>query len=280
MARKHKHPEHVNHERWLVSYADFITLLFATFTALYALSKADAAKAKSMAESMRVQFGASTNSLIPKAVLDYMGIPSDVAVPQQARRTPVRPTKNASKSELENTKNTLESFLITQKLMGKVRIELQHRGLVVSLTEAGFFQSGQADVIEESRAILSEIASQLKDFANPIRVEGHTDTLPISSRTYPSNWELSSTRASQVARLLSTNYGIWPSRLSVAGFAEFKPLVSNSTPEGRARNRRVDIVLLSNDPTDATPVENEPESPQPSTWSDPNHSSDEAVTIP
>jgi chemotaxis protein MotB len=245
MAKKHKHPEHVNHERWLVSYADFITLLFATFTALYALSRSDVDKSKALAESMRYHFGSSTNSLIPKAVLDYLGIPAEKPVPQQARRTPVRPTKDAAKGDLEKAKDQLESFLISQKLLGKVRVDLDRRGLVVSLTEAGVFESGQAEVLAESRGILAEVAARLREFSNPVRVEGHTDSIPIRSRSYPSNWELSAARASHVARLLSTVYGIWPSRLSVVGYAEFRPTSSNSTAAGRARNRRVDIVLLS-----------------------------------
>ncbi len=290
MAKKHKHPEHANHERWLVSYADFITLLFATFTALYALGRSDADKAKAVAESMRYYFGAATNSMVPKAVLSYLGIPADRTQPPSARIAmvePKEPTKGAGKGDLETAKNQIVNYLMTQKLLGKVRVELDKEGLHISLTEAGFFPSGQAELLPGSREALANIAAHLRSFTNPIRVEGYTDNVPIHSRSYPSNWELSSARAAYVVRVLAQDYGIWPARLSAVGYGEYHPAFSNATAAGRARNRRVDIVLLSgsgpagqpgtDNSADATSPAASPPSPSP--WST-DDSSDAPVGVP
>jgi chemotaxis protein MotB len=253
MAKKHKHPEHVNHERWLVSYADFITLLFATFTALYALSKSDASKAKALAESVRISFGSPANSMIPKSVLDILGIPSDeTSAPSRKKKAEGdstgaynKPTKDATPNDLAQVKEQLDSYLVTQKLLGKVEAENTGRGLVITLREAGFFESGRSEPLPESEKVLRGVAEQLREFRNPVRVEGHTDSLPVNSFAYESNWELSVARATRILRLLVEKYGVDPERLSAVGYGEFRPVASNATPSGRGRNRRVDIVVLS-----------------------------------
>ncbi len=253
MAKKHKHPEHVNHERWLVSYADFITLLFATFTALYALSKADANKAKALAESVRISFGSPANSMIPKSVLDILGIPSDESSPPSKKKKGDddssgayhKPTKDATHGDLARVKDQLDAYLVTQKLIGKVESENTGRGLVITLREAGFFESGRSEPLPESEKVLKGVAEQLREFRNPVRVEGHTDSLPVNSAAYESNWELSVARATRILRLLVEKYGLDPARLSAVGYGEFRPAASNDSPSGRARNRRVDIVVLS-----------------------------------
>jgi chemotaxis protein MotB len=249
MARKHKHPEHVNHERWLVSYADFITLLFATFTALYALSKADASKAKAVADGMREAFGVSGSKIVHMEALDVEGIPSIKSrLPKGDGNENAKPspsTKPAGKPEFEQIKKEVEQYLMTKGLMGKVQVDMQERGLVVSLNEAGVFESGNADVKPEAMKVLAELAEKIRQYRNPVRIEGHTDNVPISSRTYPTNWELSSTRATNMARVLTDRFGVPPGKISATGYGEHRPKAPNDSPAGRARNRRVDLVILS-----------------------------------
>ncbi len=256
MARKHKHPEHVNHERWLISYADFITLLFATFVALYALSKSDATKAAAAAESMRIAFGTPSGSILPQEPVIQEAVPSDKTkpIPGETNEGPKKPQKQAGKNEFEEMKKEVEEYLMTKKMLNKVQVDIQERGLVVSLKEAGVFKSGQADVQEEAYAALKEIAEKISQYRNPVRIEGHTDNQPIHSRTYPTNWELSSTRATNMARVLMDKFGVPPDKVSATGYGEFRPTGSNDTPAGRARNRRVDIVILS-----STAEKSEPE---------------------
>ncbi len=247
MARKAHHEEHVNHERWLVSYADFITLLFATFTALYALGRSDADKAKSAAESMRIVFGTPQNSLVkmdgmkPKKY-DTKGHPD---APEKSDEQAARSVTQATRSDLESMKHAIEEFLMTQNKFDKVQVESQERGLVISMKESGLFESGRAEVKEESKKIFQELGAQFAKFRNPLRVEGHTDNTPMSSRTYPTNWELSTARATNVLQTLVNHYGIAPDKISAVGYGEFRPISENTTPAGRARNRRVDIVILS-----------------------------------
>lgn len=248
MARKHKHPEHVNHERWLVSYADFITLLFATFTALYALSKSDASKAKAVADGLREAFGTGGAQMVPMEALDINGIPSDrsrLPVGEGNQNNPPVSTKEAGKQEFEEIKKQVEEFLMTKGMYDKVAVDREERGLVVSLKEGGFFESGSADVKPEAYKVLEELSKKILSYRNPVRIEGHTDNVPIHSRTYPTNWELSSARATNVVRLLSDRYRIPARKLSATGYGDSRPKTSNDTPSGRARNRRVDLVILS-----------------------------------
>jgi chemotaxis protein MotB len=255
MAKKHKHPEHVNHERWLVSYADFITLLFATFTALYALSKSDASKAKAVADGLREAFGTSGAQLVHMEALDIQGIPSDRSrLPKgEGGRAKNKPTKEAGKQEFEQIKKQLEEYLMTKGMLDKVSVDVQERGLVVSLKEAGFFESGKADMQAASDEVLAELAKKLTEYTNSLRVEGHTDNVPIRSRTFPSNWELSSTRATNVARALTDKFGVPAEKLSATGFGEHRPAYSNESSQGRSRNRRVDLVILSGEAEKAEP---------------------------
>jgi chemotaxis protein MotB len=264
MAKKHKHPEHVNHERWLVSYADFITLLFATFTALYALSRTDADKAKKVADSMRFFFGSANSQMLMMESPESQAIPSNKSKPPPGvseTPSPKPATKEAGKQEFEQIKQELEEYLMTKGSLSKVQIDMQERGLVISLKEAGFFGSGNADLKPESAQILAELAQKLSKYRNPVRVEGHTDNVPIRSRTFPSNWELSSARATSVARTLIEKYGVPSGKLSATGYGEFRPAYPNDTPQGRTRNRRVDLVILSGESEKAEPASVRDEAP-------------------
>ncbi len=139
-------------------------------------------------------------------------------------------------------------------MLDKVEVNVQERGLVVSLKEGGFFGSGNADVKPEAMEALREIAAKISQYRNPVRIEGHTDNMPIHSRTYETNWELSSTRATNMARVLTDKFGVPPDKISATGYGEFRPAESNDTPAGRARNRRVDIVVLSTSAEKSEPV--------------------------
>ena len=243
---KKKHPEHVNHERWLVSYADFITLLFAFFVVLFASSQSDKKKQVKLAEAMQSAFTplgtfeahSKTPPLTDASVSAVIDAPPAVIAP---------PLPVTSMDTLEQTKTRLTRLLAEQVAAGRIppggmTMRITPDGLVISLHEAGFFSSGSAEVRVESIPMLSILATTLP--AGPLRVEGHTDNVPIHTPQFVSNWELSTARATAIARLLLERGPINPANLAAAGYAEFHPVASNATEGGRMQNRRVDIILL------------------------------------
>jgi chemotaxis protein MotB len=243
---KKKHPEHVNHERWLVSYADFITLLFAFFVVLFASSQSDKKKQVKLSVAMQSAFtplGAfEAHSKIPP-LSDVSGAAVSDAAP--AALTPPIPSTHLETPE--ETQRRLTKFLAQQVAAGNIRpgsitMRITPDGLVISLHEAGFFPSGSAEVRAASIPVLSLLAATLP--ASPLRVEGHTDNVPIHTAQFATNWELSTARATAIARLLLEHGPIDPVNLSAAGYAEFHPVASNATEDGRTQNRRVDIILL------------------------------------
>jgi chemotaxis protein MotB len=243
---KKKHPEHVNHERWLVSYADFITLLFAFFVVLFASSQSDKKKQVKLSVAMQSAFtplGAfEAHSKIPP-LSDVSGAAVSDAAP--AALNPPIPSTHLETPE--ETQRRLTKFLAQQVAAGNIRpgsitMRITPDGLVISLHEAGFFPSGSAEVRTASIPVLSLLAATLP--AGPLRVEGHTDNVPIHTAQFATNWELSTARATAIARLLLEHGPIDPVNLSAAGYAEFHPVASNATEDGRTQNRRVDIILL------------------------------------
>jgi chemotaxis protein MotB len=231
MARRRKRPQpHVNHERWLVSYADFITLLFAFFTTMYAISTVDAQKMSKMVASMQVAL--KGDPLQPAA---------PVPLPQNGVPQPIVPRLD----NLVVLRQQLASRLQRQIEHGNVEIGVDARGLVVSIREAGSFASGSAELSEGARALLAEIAAPLSELPHPVRIEGHTDDTPIRNSRFRSNWELSTARATQVIAYLQNELGLSAARLSAAGYGEFHPRVPNASGEARAENRRVDLVILN-----------------------------------
>ena len=243
---KKKHPEHVNHERWLVSYADFITLLFAFFVVLFASSQSDKQKQIKLAAAMQTAFtplGAFEAHSKTPPLTDVSGVAAADAKP--AALTPPLPTTGAETPE--QTEKRLKKFLAEQIAAGhispgSITMRITPDGLVISLHEAGFFPSGSAEVRAAAVPMLSLLAATLP--AGPMRVEGHTDNVPIHTAQFATNWELSTTRATAIARLLLDRAPIDPVNLSAAGYAEFHPVASNATEDGRTQNRRVDIILL------------------------------------
>jgi chemotaxis protein MotB len=254
MSRRHKKPEKQgNHERWLISYADFITLLFAVFVVLYAMSQTDKKKMDQLVSSLRESFGyvktgASSEKLNMTDSTDLRTIPSirpEILTPGLRRTQEVATLTHASLKEFLKIKAAIEQNLKKYGAEHKVNVDVTKRGLVVSLKETGFFDSGDATVKQESLPLLAMVARSLASYSNPIRIEGNTDNVPINSGRYRSNWELSTTRATNIVHYLIENYHYRPEKISAVGYGEFRSLADNGTEEGRTRNRRVDIVLLA-----------------------------------
>jgi chemotaxis protein MotB len=238
--RRRRHdPPHPNHERWLVSYADFITLLFAFFTTMYAISTVDARKLSTMVDSMQVAFDSDGRPRL-----------SPDAAPTKAPPPAAAAARTTEQRERELARRLRERLDATA-----VNVEIDRRGIVVSIREAGSFPTGSAELSAVARQVLAELADTIGgDAAMKLRVEGHTDDVPIQTGRYASNWELSTARATSVVTYLAQQVGIAPERLSAAGYGEFHPRVPNASDDDRARNRRVDIVILN----DGTAAAEEP----------------------
>ncbi|MDD4131937.1 MAG: OmpA family protein [Desulfuromonadaceae bacterium] len=252
MAIKREPEKHVNHERWLVSYGDLLTLLFAVFVVMYAMGQSDKKKAEEVAQSMQSAFGMVQSGTGGKPVIIQSGavniIPDMKSQPAAAvsRLTSAGKVRQyASDRDYNSIKASIDAYLVKSGAGGKVGVEITRRGVVVSLKEAGFFNSGSAVLKKESEETLAAIAEPLNQYANTFRVEGHTDNMPMHSAEFRSNWELSTIRATTVVHFLTERAGFDPGSLSAVGYGEYRPISENESQEGRARNRRVDIVLLA-----------------------------------
>jgi chemotaxis protein MotB len=253
MARRKRHQEHENHERWLVSYADFITLLFAFFVMLYAHSNMNKAMAQQISESFRdaMDQGRLTQSL--SKLLGSQRAGSGAKTQAAALRLESNP-KPGQTVELLPSLQQLNEQLKREIDAGRLDVKLERRGLVISLKEAAFFPPGNDSIEPGALAMLQTITDELKRTPNPIRLEGHTDSIPINTERFRSNWHLSSSRAVSMLQLFSQRFGIPPERMGVAGFADTAPVAPNDTPDGRAKNRRVDIVVLNEEAVISEPV--------------------------
>jgi chemotaxis protein MotB len=247
MARKKPHAEHENHERWLVSYADFITLLFAFFVVMFASSQTDKAKAKQVSESVKE---ALENGGIKATVREILGGTVDDKGRGNAQ---MRGPGGAQKQDKDPSPPVAEILPSVQYLnkkfedeikQGKIEVRLEARGLVLSLRQKTFFPSGGDTIPPETYPTVQKIADLIGELPNPVRLEGHTDAIPIHTARFESNWELSAARAIAMLRLLSGEFKLDRDRFAIAGYAETKPLDTNDTEEGRSHNRRVDIVIL------------------------------------
>jgi chemotaxis protein MotB len=246
MARKHKKHEHVNHERWLVSYADFITLLFAFFVVMFAVSQVDSKKLGRFTESVNVAFQTqgifAPNSGSP---LERGGSAGSSLVPSIVSDRPSLFRYTASSPRAQAVKESLEERIDAAGLGSLVGLRYDERGVVVSLPESLYFRAGTANLRSESLEHMAEIAKAVGEQSGPIVVEGHTDDLPVRSPLFPSNWELSAARAACVVRYLIEQGGLDGARLSAVGLADTRPLVENSSEATREANRRVQIVIVT-----------------------------------
>ena len=251
MARKRfeEDSEGDHHERWLVSYADFMTLLFAFFVVMYAVSSVNEGKYKVVSNSLVNAFGKPGRMVVEhEAVLPQR--------PQLLQRP--RPRSNDALLRKEREQMTVIARDILKALaplvnQGKVRVTETNRGVSIEISDSILFAPADASIGAGSSDVLKAIALILKNDAHAVQVEGHTDNLPISKPQFPSNWELSAVRASSVVRLFIES-GVAENRLVAVGHGSNQPVASNSTPNGRMRNRRVQVIILSGLPEVVTEV--------------------------
>jgi len=239
-----------NHERWVVSYADFVTLLFAFFVLMFASSATDKSKAKAVSQA--IQDALNDGVMAQNAAALFSGAAGG------AGKADARSAANAKIAgvqdkypeqmrtvDLQSSLNTLASLLKDEVKKGTVQLKLEARGLVIGLPAAAFFPSGDDAVDPSAGQMLAKIAPVLNKIPNALRLEGHTDSVPINTSRFHSNWELSAARSIAVLRLLTEKYGVDVRRMAIGGYADLNAVESNDTEEGRAKNRRVDIVILN-----------------------------------
>ena len=249
---KKPEPQHENHERWLVSYADFITLLFAFFVVMFASSQTDKSRAKQVSEAVEKALSEGHSISVPPAVAKILGGTVDDKGQGNAMMKGPGGAQHATKEsqpdslvELMPSLQRLNKELAEEIEAGKLELRLEPRGLVISLRQSAFFSSGTDALDKTAFPTLEKLANLIGTLPNAIQLEGHTDSLPIHTARFPSNWELSCARGIAVLDALCGTYGLSRDRFSVVGRAETVPLASNDTAEGRARNRRVDVVIVN-----------------------------------
>jgi chemotaxis protein MotB len=255
MALKKEPEKHVNHERWLVSYADFITLLFAVFVVLYAMSQTDKKKVEEVMASIQQSFGMAQSgspspkmNILPSRQTNVIpAISPEISIVPGTKSVRGKVKTRADEKDFQQIKSSIEAYLVKQGAQNKVTLSITRRGLIVSLKEAGFFESGQATIKPSAYELINTISEAMTQYNNPLRFEGHTDNIPINTSQFPSNWELSTARAVNGLKYLISNYDVDPNKISATGYGEFRPLADNATPENRAKNRRVDLVMLSSE---------------------------------
>lgn len=266
MARRKRHEDHVNHEAWAIPYGDLITLLLAFFVVMYAVSSINEGKMRVLSDALMVAFGGPPRALTPVDIGDYSPrramrensvdlmtlsrpIPHPVGIQADLPMVRIQPSDNATAppqqpSELAKVGHELERKLAELVREGSVRLHRGEDWLEIEIRADILFPSASADPTDPARRVIAEISGVLASVAYPLRVEGHTDNLPISTYRFPSNWELSAARAASVVHMLRGG-GVMPERMTVTGFGEHRPADTNSTAEGRNRNRRVAIVVLA-----------------------------------
>ncbi len=245
--RRHRHEEPANHDRWLISYADFITLLFAFFVVLYSVSSVNEGKYRVLSDALEAAFRAPASSLNPvnvgRSSQPSAFDPTNTAM-IELPRMPLTHLIHEKEQQIdidkiaENIENALEN-LIEQEL---VSVKKDGLSLEIELKSRILFTSGSAVLARSAEPVLVKLADIIRGFDYPVRVAGHTDNIPISTRQFPTNWELSTARASSVVRLIAS-VGIDPLQLTASGYGEFRPITNNETEQGRADNRRVVIII-------------------------------------
>ncbi|HFD80856.1 MAG TPA: flagellar motor protein MotD [Gammaproteobacteria bacterium] len=268
MARKKRTEEHENHERWLVSYADFITLLFAFFVVMYSISSVNEGKYRVLSDSIVAAFRDPARSLDPiqvgqlvrsprqvdelmegpKPMIELFKVPLPAPVRTPVKEKPASDQAEAPKQELDQASQDLadaiEEAMSDLVDEGLIDVRRDKRWIEVEIKSSILFDSGSAELSRQAVPVLRKLADKLKGLHNLIHVEGFTDNVPIRNFDFPSNWELSAARAASVVHLF-TRLGVDPHRMAAIGYGEYRPIASNETAEGRARNRRVVLVIMS-----------------------------------
>ncbi len=266
MARKRRHEEHENHERWLISYADLLTLMFAFFVVMYAVSSVNEGKFRVLSSSLVASFRAPNRSLDPiqlgEPVANPLSAPpidlparSPLAAPKEFAMLPFEKENQHPNElspgdyttvELDSAAHRIEAAMATLVAQGLVEVRRMTHWLEVEIKASVLFASGSATLEPGALPVLERLALILRGLENPIDVEGFTDDVPISNAVFPSNWELSAARSASVVRLFVEN-GVPPQRMVVIGFGEFRPIAENTNERGRSRNRRVIVSILAKD---------------------------------
>lgn len=248
MRRKKREEEHENLERWLITYADLITLLLAFFIMMYVFSKQDAQKYDEVVGHLKTIFtgggGMSGQGKDAGLLFDL-------------------PMKNmgAGSQVQQKLENEVKNMTGDETVKKDVSVFSDERGVVVRILDKAFFEEGKADLQERSKSALNRIAGVLKETKSQIRIEGHTDNVPISNHEFKSNWELSATRATEVVRYFVERSGFPPDRISAAGYAEYRPVAANDSIENRALNRRIEIIVLKSNQKDVVAEAIRPQQP-------------------
>ncbi len=266
MVRRKRQEVHINHERWLVSYADFITLLFAFFVVMYSISQVNDSKYRVLSDTFIEAFNQPTDSRTNTEPQDNASPSTAVITPIETGNTATEPSNGEQTSTVNpvieqpqpdiqqpdtpvktSDELTQISDLVTEKFTQlindqMIQVSSNELWLQIELKDSILFSSGSADTSEQAQRIFDEIAGILKNYSNPVQVEGFTDNIPIKSLKYPTNWELSTARASAIVKYLASK-GVAPERLSAVGYGEYQPVAANDTEQGRAQNRRVAIMV-------------------------------------
>ncbi len=257
-----EHEEHQNHEAWVIPYADMLTLLMAMFLVLWAIGQVDVSKAKAVSAGFADEFGLSTSAgkgAGGVGVLDGAAAPDSpdfidksskvdktLQIAAQEQRTAAQ---EAEQGELAAAEEQILEAARSAGLESSLKFRMEGRGLIVSIVAEGvLFDAGSAVIRPAGRLVLDDIASSLATLPNQLSIEGHTDDVPINTGQFPSNWELSTARASIVLRYLAERHAIDLTRMSAAGYADQRPVATNATEAGRGQNRRVDIAILAENP--------------------------------
>lgn len=235
MSRKKKHEEHENHERWLVSYADFITLLFAFFTSMYAISSVNEGKFRILSESLAIAFNPTqyTSTRMPEGprfVKEQRSHASD-----------------EFKDMFTNNYQKIQAALRELEQDQKLSLLVDEQRITIRISESMLFEPASDKVVDGGFTVIDEVARVLKELPNGIRIEGHTDNVPVHTERFPTNWDLSASRAIRLLKYFVDQHGYDPRKLSALGLGEYRPIDTNDTPTGRSKNRRVDILVVNGD---------------------------------
>lgn len=253
MARRKRVEEHDNHERWLVSYADFITLLFAFFVVMYALSSINEGKYKILSSSLTQAFRNVTVNASGEVIIPQSAMPTQPTIVAPPKPSQTERVKQQQRERMRNMAKDIMEALAPLVREGKVRLLETSRGVTIEIADSALFAIGQAVLNNESSLALQAVAEVIATSDFPVTIEGHTDNVPIKTAQFPSNWELSAVRATTVLRLFA-DAGVPADRLTAIGYGETRPVEGNDSIEGRARNRRVSIQIDSSLPEQPTEV--------------------------
>ncbi len=247
--RRRREDDHENHERWLVSYADFITLLFAFFVVMYSLSSINEGKYRILSDSLvsafrSININETGNQIVLPPTVVAAPLPSPAIMNQTPRDSEAQARRQAQIQRMHSMADSIRRVLEPLTRSGQVSVSEGAHGITVEINASVLFSAGEAALGASALAPLRAVAQVLSGADFPVTIEGHTDDIPINTFRYPSNWELSSARASSVVRLF-VEAGVAPDRLTAAGYSDQRPIADNATEEGRARNRRVTILIES-----------------------------------